>query len=348
MAQQQQQQGRGVNAPAANVHQPLVAGGAAAVGGPGAVMAAAGGAVAGAGGAPVAPAFGRPAVMPEAYDGSGDWVEYIQYFDQCAQVNGWNDPQKAQYLAVRLRGGAQRFLATIPAARRAVWQHVSADLERRFAPPANERQFKAQFRTRRRKSGEDLAHLADDLRRLVVRAYPNMPGGLQDELVRDQFIEAVSPVALRVRLQENPPATVQAALEMALHLEKVWRSVDLPSEAPQRLVGPYGESQQTQLVTAAVDVAEAPARGQTDVLERTLSSLVRTLDQLLERRDAPSGQGGRGRGRTRDQEPARRVKMFTCWNCGEPGHRAAQCPREAQTGRGGYDGSRRGPLGNGQ
>ena len=119
MAQQQQQQGRGVNAPAANVHQPLVAGGAAAVGGPGAVMTAAGGAVAGAGGAPVAPAFGRPAVMPEAYDGSGDWVEYIQYFDQCAQVNGWNDPQKAQYLAVRLRGGAQRFLATIPAARRA-------------------------------------------------------------------------------------------------------------------------------------------------------------------------------------------------------------------------------------
>ena len=71
MAQQQQQQGRGVNAPAANVHQPLVAGGAAAV-----VMAAAGGAVAVAGGAPVAPAFGRPAVMPEAYDGSGDWVEY--------------------------------------------------------------------------------------------------------------------------------------------------------------------------------------------------------------------------------------------------------------------------------
>ena len=270
-------------------------------------------------------------------------------------------------LAVRLRGGEQRFLATIPAAR---WQHVSADLERRFAPPANERQFKAQFRTRRRKSSEDLAHLADDLRRLVVRAYPNMPGGLQDELVRDQFIQAVSPVALRVRLQENPPATVQAALEMALHQEKVWRSVDLPSEVPQRLVGPYGESSQTQLVAAAVDVAEAPARGQTDVLERTLSSLVRTLDQLLERRDAPSGHGGRGRGRTRDQEPTRRVKVFTCWNCGEPpakatatgqpqgshraatgqpqGHRAAQCPREAQTGRGGYDGSRRGPLGNGQ
>ena len=58
----------------------------------------------------------RPAVMPEAYNGVGDWVEYLQYFNQCARVNEWNDVQKAQYLAVRLRGAAQKFVATVPEA----------------------------------------------------------------------------------------------------------------------------------------------------------------------------------------------------------------------------------------
>jgi len=55
--------------------------------------------------------FLRPAIIPEAYDGSTDWVEHIQYFEQCALVNGWADPQKAQFLAVRLRGQAQRHRA---------------------------------------------------------------------------------------------------------------------------------------------------------------------------------------------------------------------------------------------
>ena len=126
----------------------------------------------------------RPAVMPESYDGETDWTEYIMYFEQCAAVNGWADPVKAQFLGVRLRGLAQRYYATIPQARKVVWANVCADLARRFAPAANERQYKAQFKSRRRQPGESLAQLADDLRRMVARAYPRMNAGDQQELVR--------------------------------------------------------------------------------------------------------------------------------------------------------------------
>ena len=62
----------------------------------------------------------------------------------------------------------------------------------------------------------------------------------REELVRDQFVEASTPVALRVRLQENPPATAEQAVETALHLEKVWHHVDMPQDALTKLVGPYG------------------------------------------------------------------------------------------------------------
>ena len=174
-------------APAANVHVP----GAAAVGAP--VPAPAGGAAAAA--APAA--MVRPAVMPEAYSGTSDWAEYVQYFEQCALINGWGDPQKAQFLAVRLRDAAQRFYNTLPVARKHNWQHVCHDMGQRFAPAATAPLFKAQFKARRRAAGEGLATLADELRRMVVRAYPNMPEGDCNELVRDQFIEALTPVSLR-------------------------------------------------------------------------------------------------------------------------------------------------------
>ena len=237
MAQPQQQPA--VRMPAANVHLGAVPGGAAGAGAP-----AAGGAAAAA--APAA--MVRPAVMPEAFTGTGDWAEYVQYFEQCAMINGWGDPQKAQFLAVRVRDAAQRFYNAIPVARKHNWQHVCHDMAQRFAPAATAPLFKAQFKSRRRAAGENLADLADELRRMVSRAYPNMAEGDRNELVRDQFIEALTPVALRVRLQENPPATIQAAVEAALHLERVWGSVDMPTGAANKLVGPYGEAATTQLV----------------------------------------------------------------------------------------------------
>jgi len=171
---------------------------------------------------------------------------------------------------------------------------------------ANELQYKAQFRTRKRRPDEDLAGLADDLRRLVGRAYPAMPGQIQDEMVRDQFIEALTPISLRVRLQEHPPATVHEAVETALHLEKVWGSVTLPSQATQQLVGPYGESSPSQLVVAAVDAPPPVANraGRDDDLH--------------------------GMGRRPEYGPRKwKPKDESCWVCGQQGHRARHCPRGA-------------------
>ena len=202
-----------------------------------------------AGGAPNAP-NARPSVMPEAYTGQGDWLEYLEYFNLCAAVNQWNDAQRAQFLAVRLRDGAQQFLGSVPAARRAVWADLVAGLTDRFAPAGAARQYKAQFHTRRRRANEDFGTLRDELHKLVGRAYPTMQPALQDELVRDQFLDAVTPERLRIRLHENAPQTVQAAVELATHLERAWErdEVDKTSRLLQT-----GDTDRLQLVTTAVE-----------------------------------------------------------------------------------------------
>ena len=294
---------------------------------------------------PAAPAGGaaaaaaravRPAVMPEAFDGETDWTEYLLYFEQCANVNGWADPVKAQFLGVRLRGLAQRYYATIPQARRIVWAHACADMAQRFAPDANERQYKAQFKARRRQPAEAIAHLADDLRRLVARGYPRMNAGDQQELVRDQFIDALTPISLRVRLQENPPANIQEAVEAALHLERVWASVDATSgHTAGKLVGLYpdeGAAKGSELVP--VMAVQSPPTyqgrgqgrdtafnaGQTETtaavsisrLAEEVSQLSARLESVLRRDD--------GRSSSRTREP------FSCYSCGRPGHIARNCP----------------------
>ena len=225
--------------------------------------------------------LGRPAVMPEAYEGDGDWEEYLAYFNQCADINGWNDAAKARYLGVRLRGMAQRYHAGIPQARRLNWQQVTQDFTQRFAPAADVRRYKAQFKSRRRGQDEPLPKLADDLRRLVTRAYPNMQDGDQQELVRDQFIDALTPSSLRVRLQENPPATLQEALERALHLERVWFSVEVPQDAASKLVGPYSDVRNgSGLSAAALQPVFAVDDSRSASAERSLERVADELAQL--------------------------------------------------------------------
>ena len=273
------------------------------------------------------PLIPRPAVMPEAYDGSDDWVEYHQYYDNCALVNGWADAQKAQFLGVRLRGAAQRFYVTLPVARRANWQHICADLAQRFAPAANVRLFKAQFKARRRQPGEDLAHIADDLRRMVVRAYPQMADHDREELVRDQFIECLTPLVLRLRLQENPPATVQAAVETALHLERIWGNE--PSRGDlSRTTGQPDLAQPSLLVAATGAPIAAPgslhaAQPAADPLS-ALAAALGSLNSKLDRLAMPSG----GPRPPRDSRPLSQSSARTpsgCWNCGRRGHRRADC-----------------------
>ena len=58
------------------------------------------------------PTVGRSiSAKPESYDGSEDWDEYLVYFEQLAELNGWNKPTMAMMLGLSLRGSARTVLA---------------------------------------------------------------------------------------------------------------------------------------------------------------------------------------------------------------------------------------------
>ena len=55
----------------------------------------------------------RPLVKPERFDGSEDWNSYIQHFEWCAELNGWNEREKAKFLTVSVTGTARQVLAGV-------------------------------------------------------------------------------------------------------------------------------------------------------------------------------------------------------------------------------------------
>ena len=50
----------------------------------------------------------RPLVLPETYNGEGDWSGWAEQFESVAAVNGWKEPKKLPWLRVRLVGRSAR------------------------------------------------------------------------------------------------------------------------------------------------------------------------------------------------------------------------------------------------
>ena len=119
--------------------------------------------------APARPA--RPLVLPEPFTGETDYCDWIDHFENVAEVNGWDEAAKLQWLRVRLTGKAPTALKRLPEDTRRSYANTLAALKRRFEPDSKRELYIAKFQARRKGKSETWADFAEDLRRLADRAY---------------------------------------------------------------------------------------------------------------------------------------------------------------------------------
>ena len=131
-----------------------------------------------------------------------------------------------------------------------------------------------------RKNEEPLTDLAQEIQRLVAKAFPVQTGRTTHVVARDDFVEALRDSELIMQVQAQRPTDLDSSLQLAKHMEAVVRSITGRSGKAVRAV-----VQDTMDPRVAVALKELKA-GQDYLLE--------LLQQLSARQEHRAGDGSGG------------------------------------------------------
>lgn len=255
----------------------------------------------------------KPKIIPDRYDGSGPWRDFKAHFESCAFINDWSQEEKAQFLAVSLKGAAQMVIGDLP--QRPSYAALMEMLEGRFGPGKRCEVYLAELRNRTRKPNESLQELAQSIRRTSALAYPDLTYDAQERLAKTHFIDAIDDREVRVAIFQGHPRDLDSAVKLALEIESYLQA--------DRMRGGV-KPKYRQVNTLGTDKVRDSNSTQPDV-----ASLKREIEEL--RKEL---------WKQRNQQTNEPPKAIFCYGCGEPGHIRRRCPRIPQA----QSGNEKGPV----
>ena len=250
-------------------------------------------------------AAGRPLVLPETFDGTGNWSDWWFHFENVADVNGWDDPQRLRWLGVRLTGRAQKALHRLPGPVASSYASTRDALKTRFEPESRHTRYQAEFQSRRKKAGEGWADFADDLRSLADKAYPDLQEEARKRLSINAYLSQLPQPQISFSVRQKQPPTLDDAVAATLEMESYL--------SPQP-------------VSSALQEPKEPAPAGVDAVGQ-ITELVRVVGRLAEQVEKMQ-QGAKTTTPRHEGPPPRARRQFSgaCWNSQQEGHRARDYP----------------------
>ena len=120
----------------------------------------------------------RPAVIPEAFSGDGEWTQWIYHFENMAAVNEWNETRKSLWMKARLTGRAQLVLQHCSEEMQA--RQVKQAMKDRFEPQSRKGRYQAEFQSWRKKQSKGWADFAQDLQSLADKEFSPLQNKARD------------------------------------------------------------------------------------------------------------------------------------------------------------------------
>ena len=124
-------------------------------------------------------------MKPEKFNGHGSFESFLYQFNNCASYNRWPETDKLAHLRWAMTGAAAQLLW---GTEEMSFSELMEKLRCRFSGRGMEEKFQTELRCRRRGKGESLHELAQDIRRLMLLAYPSENSKLAEHLARDAFL----------------------------------------------------------------------------------------------------------------------------------------------------------------
>jgi len=131
----------------------------------------------------------RKQLVLEKFDGSNISLEtYLAKFRNCSRFNDWTSEERVAFLRDSLSGNASQILWEV--SDDADDQEIIRLLKMRFGNTNQMERFRAELRGRRRRKGESVQSVYQDMRRLMSLAFPCQSGELFEIIGRDAFLES--------------------------------------------------------------------------------------------------------------------------------------------------------------
>lgn len=134
--------------------------------------------------------------------------DYLLQFELTTRHSYWTDQEKASSLLFALDGPARGVLAEIDDITRVSYQEVRWALPSRFGPadlPATHEQALQQLR---RNPGQNIRELSQEVQKLTRRAYSDLAGRTQNQLMVGFFLRAISDRDAVFHIRDKEPRTL--------------------------------------------------------------------------------------------------------------------------------------------
>ena len=258
----------------------------------------------------------KPLVLPEPFTGDGSWEEWSIHFNNVAEVNGWENDKKLQWLKVRLTGRAQKAFQRLSDDTKGTFVGATTALKERFEPKSRKTRYQAQFQARRKKPSEGWADFGEDLRSLVEKAYPDLQAEAREQLAINAYLQQLTQPQVAFSVKQKSPETMDDAVAATLQME---------SYLPQKEATVSELLSQESEVEATV-AAVVPVEKLTRMVEQLTEKVEALQLETTKMKQFGSDRSReRGRGPRWDNRPRPRLFAGECWNCGKPGHTARNC-----------------------
>ena len=234
-------------------------------------------------------------VKPETYEGKGDWAEYISHFEDCAELGGWDNKSKCLVLAANLRGAARKYYTGLGNDEKKDYIKLVSALRRRFGGEHRQNSWLSKLEMRKRKSGESVADMGDDIWQMTQRAYYDFDHRSQEQLALKHFYRVIDP-EMKVKCVENKCTTIADAVDVVERYEALYED--------------RRDSRRSQL--RAVDATKQTTTE--DVLSKLVEQM-NTMTKMMEQQSLQNHNNPRPR------------QNRLCFQCGEEGHFMASCPQ---------------------
>ncbi|KRZ73166.1 hypothetical protein T10_5700 [Trichinella papuae] len=259
---------------------------------------------------------GRTIAVPEQYDGSSDWDEWLEHFEDAAAVNGWSEAEKLRWLPLSLSQKARSTFRQLPHSTRSSYRSCVTSLKERLDPPSNAAVYRAELENRKRRAQESWSDVGRDIRRLVEKAYPTLSDDAKDVIGLDKFLNALDRPELVLLVKQRNPKNIEEAVCAALEVESF-----MIRPCPGLLIG--ATSQTPYNADQAKNGTSADISRLTNCLER----MQLRLEDIEQRMQAlqPQQRDRRGDYSMETAANGQRPERRTCYRCGRVGHLARNC-----------------------